>query len=245
MFKKVNKKMLRLATEKVNLAIKFIDTSNITQTNDLIRAESVWVAEELGLKRIAWREKNEPKWKRRIQGDIKRLRQDLNLLERERKGELGKRRNRMLKNLEEKYRVKSKGIKTVIEELQQRMIAKSAKIKRYEQRTTQFRQNRMFYIDQKKIYTELNNGGKKSSDVPDAENSRRFWSDIWSTNKQHNKEAQLLKEMQNENRIETQQEAVEISLKKVTNQCKKIPNWKAPRKDGVQRYWIKSLSSLH
>ena len=31
MFKKVDKKMLRNATEKVNLAIKFIDTSNITQ----------------------------------------------------------------------------------------------------------------------------------------------------------------------------------------------------------------------
>ena len=113
------------------------------------------------MKQIAWREKNERKWKRRIQGDIKRLRQDLNLLERERKGELGKRRNRKLRDLEEKYTVKSKGIKTVIEELKQRMIAKSAKIKRYEQRITQFRQNRMFYIYQKKIYTELSNGGKK------------------------------------------------------------------------------------
>ena len=149
--------------------------------------------------------------KRRIQGDIKRLRQNLNFMERERKGELGKRRNRKLKYLEEKYRVKSKGIKTVIEELKQRMIAKSAKIKRYEQRITQFRQNRMFYIDLKKIYTELNNGGKKSSDVPDAENNRRFWSDIWSTNKQHNREAQWLKELQNENRIENQQEVVEIN----------------------------------
>jgi len=166
-------------------------------------------------------------------------------MERERKGELGKRRNRKLKYLEEKYRVKSKGIKTVIEELKQRMIAKSAKIKRYEQRITQFRQNRMFYIDQKKIYTELNNGGKKSSDLPDAENSRRFWSDIWSTNKQHNREAKWLKELQNENKIENQQEVVEISLEKVTNQCKKVPNWKAPGKDGVQGYWIKTLSSLH
>ena len=94
--------MLRHATEKVNLAIKFMDASNIKQTKDLIRAASIWVAEELGLKRIAWMEKNEPKWKRMIQGDIKRLRQDLNLLQRERKGELGKRRNRKLKDLEEK-----------------------------------------------------------------------------------------------------------------------------------------------
>ena len=48
MFKKVNKKMLRLATEKVNLAIKFIDTSNITQTNDLIRAANVMGSRRTG-----------------------------------------------------------------------------------------------------------------------------------------------------------------------------------------------------
>ena len=41
MFKKVDKKMLRHTTEKVNLAIKFIDASNIKQTKDLIRAASI------------------------------------------------------------------------------------------------------------------------------------------------------------------------------------------------------------
>ena len=131
--------MVRGATENVNLAIKFIDTINITQTNDLIRASSVWVAGELGMRGIEWRKKNEPKWKRRLQGEIMRLRQNLSLLERERKGELRNGRSRELKDLEEKYRVESKGIEIVIEELKQRMIAKSAKIKRYEQRITQFR----------------------------------------------------------------------------------------------------------
>ena len=40
-----------------------------------------------------------------------------------------------------------KGIKTVVEELKQRMIAKCAKIKRYDQRINQFRQNRIFSVD--------------------------------------------------------------------------------------------------
>ena len=112
------------------------------------------------------------------------------MLKRKRKGGLSKRRNRRLNDVKEKHRAKSKAIKTVIEELRQRMMAKSSKIKRCEQRITQFRQNRMLYIDQKKIYTETNNGGRKSSNAPDAENSRKFYSDIWSTNKQHYKEAQ-------------------------------------------------------
>ena len=40
------------------------------------------------------------------------------------------------------------------------------------------------------------------------------------------------------------QERVVISVEKVTKQCRKMPNWKAPGKDGVQGYWIKNLSNL-
>ena len=36
-----------------------------------------------------------------------------------------------------------------------------------------------------------------------------------------------------------------ISVEKIRKQCRKIPNWKAPRRDSVQGYWIKNLSSLH
>ena len=245
MFKKVDRKTLRCKTEEVNGAIKFMKTSNITQTNSLIRAASVWVAEQLGLKKITFRKKNEPRWKRRIEGDIKRFKQEVNLLEREKKGELGTKKKRKLKDLEARYRVKRKGLKTVIEELKQRMIAKSAKVKRYEQRVTQFRQNRMFNVDQKKIYKELNGGGNSSGDVPGAEESKRFWGDIWSVEKEHNRDARWLKDLKNENNGEHIQEMVRISVENVQKQCRKIPNWKAPGKDGVQGYWIKNLNNLH
>ena len=36
-----------------------------------------------------------------------------------------------------------------------------------------------------------------------------------------------------------------IIVEKVTKQCRKMPNWKAPEKGGVQGYWIKNLSNLH
>ena len=60
-----------------------------------------------------------------------------------------------MKELFEKNKVKKKGLKTVIEELKQRMMAKSTKVKRYEQRIKQFRQYRIFDLDQKRIYAEL------------------------------------------------------------------------------------------
>ena len=61
--------------------------------------------------------KNEPKWKRRTEGDIKRLRQEVNFLERGVKGELRLKKKRKLSELNERYRKGRKGLKTVIEEL--------------------------------------------------------------------------------------------------------------------------------
>ena len=84
-----------------------------------------------------------------------------------------------MKELYEKYRVKRKGLKAVIEELKQRMLSKSTKVKRYQQRIEQFRQNRIFDFDQNKIYAELNGNGIRSNDVPNAEECTKVWGDIW------------------------------------------------------------------
>ena len=88
MFKKVDKKTLKIQTDRVNEANRYFKSKSITETNDLIKAASVWVAEQIGLKKRDYRKKNEPRWKRRTEGDIKKLRQDLNLLTRDLKGEL-------------------------------------------------------------------------------------------------------------------------------------------------------------
>ena len=50
MFKKVDKKTLKVQTDRVNDAMKYFKSKNITGTNDLIKAASVWVAEQIGLK---------------------------------------------------------------------------------------------------------------------------------------------------------------------------------------------------
>ena len=41
------------------------------------------------------------------------------------------------------------------------------------------------------------------------------------------------------------QEGLSITVEKIVKQCKRMPNWKAPGKDKVQGYWIKSLTNLH
>ena len=143
----------------------------------------MWVAEQLGLKKAEHKKKNEPRWKPRIEGDMKRLKQEVNVLERESKGELGLKKKRKLSELNERNGVKSKGLQTVSEELKQGMLAKSVNIRRYEQKIEHFRQNRIFDFDQKKIYAEFNVGGVRSNDVPNAEESKRFWGDICNIEK--------------------------------------------------------------
>ena len=47
-----------------------------------------------------------------------------------------------------------------------------AKIKRYEKRITQYRQNWLFKTDQKKVYEELNGEFNGESVMPDAKESK-------------------------------------------------------------------------
>ena len=108
MFKKVDIKVLKVQTDRVSEAIKYLKSKSITETNNLISAASAWVTERIGLKKAEHRKKNEPRWKRRVEGDIKRLRQEFNFLKREVKGELGLKKKRKLSSLNERYRVKEK-----------------------------------------------------------------------------------------------------------------------------------------
>ena len=74
MFKKVDKKVLKVQTDRLNEAIKYLKSKSITEINNLNRAATVWMAEQIGLKKAEHRERNEPRWKRKTEGDIKRLR---------------------------------------------------------------------------------------------------------------------------------------------------------------------------
>ena len=85
----------------------------ITETNNLINAASIYVARELGLKQTTQKESRMPLWQRRIEGDIKRIRKDINMLERVKRGELRKREK--MEQLEKKHNIWRKGVFTVLE----------------------------------------------------------------------------------------------------------------------------------
>ena len=107
----------------------------------------------------------------------------------------------------------------VIGELKQRLIAKKAKVKRYKQRISQFRQNQLFHVNQKQVYKDLN--GEKQGDriIPNSEDSIKFWSDIWSIRKEHKQHTEWLKSCITQFENVSSVGKVEISQEMVKMQC--------------------------
>ena len=243
-FKKIERSKLDQETKKVNQVIGSIQTPTISDTNRLIAAVATYVGQKVGLKAKDNRPKRntEPLWKRRIREKINEIRKHINILERHKRNEI--RKKEKYNSLEHKYHIKKKGLNTVIEELRQRLSAKAAKIRRYEQRIEQYKQDRMFRYDQKKVYQDLNGENRKQEVKPDAQQSTAFWKDIWGNEKHHNTNAEWLDDLREEQQGE-QQENIVITENLIRQRSKMIPNWKAPGPDGVQGYWIKKLTSLH
>ena len=88
-------------------------------------------------------------------------------------------------------------------------------------------------------------GTQRESVIPDAEESRRFWSDIWDQAVTHRENTDWLRKVENELGELTVQDDIHIEIKKVRKQIRKMPNWKSPGSDVVQGYWIRNLSNLH
>ena len=82
----------------------------------------------------------EPLWKRKIQQSTKELPKHINILQRKKRAKIKKKEQ--YKVIEDKYRVKKKGLNVVLEGLKQRLQAKATKIKRYDQRIEQYRINK-------------------------------------------------------------------------------------------------------
>ena len=98
------------------------------------------------------------------------------------------------------------------------------KIKRYNQRIEQYKINRLFQQDQKRVYQQLN-GKANNDEKPDADESIRFWSNIWDNKVRHKKDAEWLRELRSSKNV-TKQNDIRITTEMVTQQTRKIPNWK-------------------
>ena len=133
----------------------------------------------------------------------------------------------------------------VLEELKQRVRAKTARIKRYEEQNNAFMQNRLFQSNQKKLFEIIDGYDREYEARPDADESKKFWSELWDKNVSHNENAKWLTDTKREYQSVRMQQNINITEEKVKTQIKKMPKWKACGSDGVHGYWLNEFTSLH
>ena len=124
---------------------------------------------------------------------INKVRKHINILERHQRGEI--RRKEKYEELERKYNITKKGIKTVIETASP---CKTAKLKRYEERGNQDQISRIFIQNQRRVYQQIDGTRNINNEKPIAEDSKQFWSNIWGNEKEYERNAEWLRELRAE-----------------------------------------------
>ena len=78
-----------------------------------------------------------------------------------------------------------------LEEINQKVLAKEGRLKRYRQRVKPYRQNRTFQNNERKFYQLLGGSDMKTYQQPDAKETELFWTKIWEP-KKHNENSELI-----------------------------------------------------
>ena len=113
--------------------------------------------------------------------------------------------------VDRKFNVKQKGVEVKLEKTQQ------------QDKTEQYRQNRLFGSNQKRLFNELE-GTQRESLIPDAEESGRFWSDVEKQSLMHRENTDWLRKLENEFKQLTVQDDIHIEIKKLRKHVRKIQN---------------------
>ena len=222
--------------------LPYFEITDLAHYNKLLKSAANCVREMVGIKTPNQLEKKatDPWWKKRLSGQISELRKDISKLTALLDSKL--RSHRMKQRLEEKYKLKNKGLKVVLEELKQRVVVKADKIKRYEKRTNQYQQNRMFDNNQKRLFEKLEGKERSENVIPEKHETNEFWRDIWEKDVTHRMDAEWIEGIETEIDIRTPtQQDISVSIEIIRKQIKKLPNWKSPGPDGIQGYWVKTL----
>ena len=219
---------------------------NVTEVNRLLYAGGAVVALRLGLKLGVGRraEVKKPWWQRRLENSIEMWRKHLGQVEQIRKGK--KVSAKVRSELERKYQLVERGTTSVITFLKNKIQAGSTKIRWFVEKKVARRQNNLFRNNQKQLYKELSGDAKSSTDeLPDAAESREFWSKIWSVEVEHDREASWLGDIRKQMKDVERMTDIVVEVEGVRKGIGRMSNWKAPGPDMVRGFWFKKLTSLH
>ena len=146
--RKVEKGKLFTEVRKVNEPLK-IESKDVTEDSELFY-QGVALVTKVSEKNKTNGDKKRPWQKKRLESQVKKLNKNLGRLSASLEGKKMKKKHQ--DNLHKMYKVKEKGKPKEKEEILQRIKAKTAKINKYQQRVSQFQQNRYFRNNEGRFY---------------------------------------------------------------------------------------------
>ena len=131
-----------------------------------------------------------------------------------------------------------------LEEINQKVMSKEGRLKRYRQRVKQYRQNRTFQNNERKFYQQLGGSDMKTYQQPDIKETERFLTKIWQP-KKHNEDAEWINNITRELEGLKEGSKMEIHVDLLKTTLKRISNWKTLGHDGIHSFWFKKFTSNH
>ena len=122
--------------------------------------------------------------------------------------------------------------------MKQNIQAKAQRLKRFDKRSRQFRQKKLFETNPKLFYRELENKTLTINDPLSADEVDRFWKSILEDDKHHNEEAGWIKEQEDKYRYSAEQEWTDITNDEITLTIRKTRNWKPPGIDNIPNFCL-------
>ncbi|KAL0852393.1 hypothetical protein ABMA28_000587 [Loxostege sticticalis] len=139
----------------------------------------------------------------------------------------------------------------VLDTLKQKLALKAHRLARYLKALRRKNDNKLFTTNEKGFYRQLGKSGNIDYDsneqaaLPDKEELKNYWADLWEHQKSHNEEAKWIKEEETRWGDIEEMEFEDLTKEDIETVTKKMKNWKAAGVDGVHNFWFKKLAFLH
>jgi len=153
----------------------------------------------------------------------------------------------LLTGLHRKYHVSSAcSFQVAIETLKQKITSYAARLRRYQQRSLRYWQNKCFQRDEKRFYSKLLDDNNTKLQPPDLGQLESFWKSIFQKQSVANVHASWMSDLQREQAakcLDVREPVIDVEG---FSQClRRLRNWAAPGPDGIQGFWIKRFPALH
>jgi hypothetical protein len=194
-----------------------------------------------------------PKWERRLNKRINNIRRDLGRITQYLKGINSNHLNNCIKSILNKNRIHclkyNEYNETLIEikdTLLQKLNIYSKRLKRYKNNKQRKFENKLFRNNEKLFYKNLaDNKTQNNNGLPNINEIKEFWSNIWSNEVQFNIQAEWIPNLENEILDSNNPHHIQISLEILVKNINSSHNWKSPGGGQIHNFWLKKFDHFN